>query len=175
MAGVLDRLRADGLVQPRTAGPLSGWAPTSEARRLDAELLAGPLAPADGDGLRRAYPEFCLLDAGVKDLCTRWQLRPLGQGTLVPNDHNDGVYDRRLVEELDRLDRRAQRLLGVLAGSLGRVRHDQRRLTAALAALHEGDRDRFARPLCESYHDVWMELHHDLVVTLGTDRPAAGP
>jgi len=28
--------------------------------------------------------------------------------------------------------------------------------------------------MCGSYHDVWMELHEDLILTLGIDRAAEG-
>ena len=28
--------------------------------------------------------------------------------------------------------------------------------------------------MCGSYHDVWMELHEDLILTLGVDRAEGG-
>ena len=28
-------------------------------------------------------------------------------------------------------------------------------------------------PLSDSYHDVWMQLHEDLLLTLGRDRSTA--
>ena len=28
--------------------------------------------------------------------------------------------------------------------------------------------------MCNSYHDVWMELHEDLILTLGIDRAKEG-
>jgi hypothetical protein len=48
-----------------------------------------------------------------------------------------------------------------------------RRLSRALARVQAGDGDGFTRPLTNSYHDVWMELHEDLVATLGLVRTAA--
>ena len=47
------------------------------------------------------------------------------------------------------------------------------RFAKALARLRAGDLDAFTRPLSGSYHDVWMELHQDLIVTLGMTRTAA--
>ena len=32
----------------------------------------------------------------------------------------------------------------------------------------------FTGVMCGSYHDVWMELHKDLVQLLGVDRHAEG-
>jgi hypothetical protein len=46
----------------------------------------------------------------------------------------------------------------------------QARLAAALAAFGGGDNDALARPMTGSYHDVWMELHEDLLATLGRER-----
>jgi hypothetical protein len=44
------------------------------------------------------------------------------------------------------------------------------RLTAALDRYRGGDASALARPLSGSYHDVWMELHEDLLATLGRER-----
>ncbi|PZF60147.1 hypothetical protein DEI92_07150 [Curtobacterium sp. MCBD17_034] len=44
------------------------------------------------------------------------------------------------------------------------------RLERAITAYRGGDRDALARPLSGSYHDVWMELHEDLIATLGRER-----
>ena len=34
--------------------------------------------------------------------------------------------------------------------------------------------DAVAKPLSGSYHDVWMELHEDLILTQGIDRAEEG-
>ncbi len=43
----------------------------------------------------------------------------------------------------------------------------------ALDAFRGGDDDALAKPLSGSYHDVWMELHEDLLATLGRERTDA--
>ena len=48
------------------------------------------------------------------------------------------------------------------------------RLKSALDKVKRGDTDWFAKPLIDSYHTVWMELHEDLVQLLGVDRHAEG-
>jgi hypothetical protein len=44
------------------------------------------------------------------------------------------------------------------------------RLRAALARVDEGDHDWLTSPRVDSYHSVWMQLHEDLLLALGTDR-----
>jgi hypothetical protein len=44
------------------------------------------------------------------------------------------------------------------------------RLEDALSRYRAGDADALAKPLTESYHDVWMELHEDLLATIGRER-----
>ena len=39
--------------------------------------------------------------------------------------------------------------------------------------MRAGDPAGFARPLTNSYHDVWMELHEDLLVSLDLTRSGA--
>ena len=44
------------------------------------------------------------------------------------------------------------------------------RLRGALEKLIEGERDYFTKPIIDSYHTVWFEMHEDLLATLGLDR-----
>ena len=44
------------------------------------------------------------------------------------------------------------------------------RFEHAYARVAAGDTDYFTKPLIGSYHDVWMELHEDLLTTLGIER-----
>jgi hypothetical protein len=63
-------------------------------------------------------------------------------------------------------------LLGELTAVDPRFGRYADRFTAAFDAHRAGDRDALARPLSGSYHDVWMELHEDLIATLGRERGA---
>jgi hypothetical protein len=47
------------------------------------------------------------------------------------------------------------------------------RLGAALRRVRGGEIAAFTKPLTESYHDVWMELHQDLLTSLGRVRSGA--
>lgn len=61
-----------------------------------------------------------------------------------------------------------------LADANQRLQTYERRLTIALAQLQAGENRMFTGVMCGSYHDVWMELHEDLVQLLGIDRGAEG-
>ena len=40
----------------------------------------------------------------------------------------------------------------------------------ALRRVRAGEHDWFTKPVIESYHTVWFELHEDLLASLGLDR-----
>jgi hypothetical protein len=44
------------------------------------------------------------------------------------------------------------------------------RFETALAKLGAGELEWFTKPLIDSYHTVWFELHEDLLSTLGIER-----
>jgi hypothetical protein len=46
----------------------------------------------------------------------------------------------------------------------------QARLDSCMTRLLDGDTTAFTKPLAESYHQVWWELHTDLVTTLGVEK-----
>jgi hypothetical protein len=153
----LDHLGDRGLARYRD-GRISGWAPTPEGRAEHRELLGGPLAASDPAAALVVYERFAPLNAEFKLVCTDWQL---------------GGQDRGAIDRLVDIHRRASQLLTELCPALPRVAHYQARLEDALTALQAGDGDRFTRPLCNSYHDVWMELHQDMLLTLGLSRTSA--
>jgi len=169
---LLEDLRSQGLAQFRE-GRLTGWLPTPAAKNLHGELLGGPLGPTDHAHVHEVYERFSDLNGEFKSLCTRWQLLGGAEGDQVPNDHSDAAYDLAIIEELALLDEEAADLLEEMHVSLARLASYRQRLAEALAALQAGDRDKFTRPLYDSYHDIWMELHHDLILTLGLKRTAA--
>jgi hypothetical protein len=157
----------------RREGRICGWALTPEGRSRDAESL---WAEREASGCREVvsavYDEFAELNGRFKELCTDWQLRTLG-ANQVPNDHTDAIYDRSVIAGLVAIDEGAQPMCLRLGQALDRMAGYGPRLSRALARVQSGDRDGFARPLANSYHDVWMEMHEDLIATLGLVRTAA--
>ena len=166
---VLSAEAAAGVAVERT-GRISGWSLTKAGKAEHARLLAEEL---EGSGARPAVEAanaaFLELNEPFKQLCSRWQMRPDGQ----VNDHSDETYDRAVIDDLPPIHERAVALTAELSSALPRFARYPRAFTAALHRLRDGDRRAFAAPLSESYHDAWMELHQDLLCTLGRERSAA--
>ncbi len=164
VAAVLARLTREGVVHVEKRGL---WRLTDEGLAAHALRLAEAVTGIDLDSL--PYDEFLVLNDSFKQLCTDWQMRD-----GVPNDHDDDAYDAGVVAELAVLDRHVQRLLSQISAVLPWLTHYGPRLAASLVRVSNGDPKAFTGVLCESYHDVWMELHEDLILTQGIDRAAEG-
>ncbi|MEY2754792.1 MAG: hypothetical protein RJB65_1150 [Actinomycetota bacterium] len=121
------------------------------------------------DELRGAYAGFLTLNEAFKTLCGDWQLRA-GQ----PNDHSDAAYDAGVVARLVELDASARPVVEKMGESLARLAPYAPRLERTCQAVVAGDTKMFTGVMCGSYHDVWMELHEDLILTQGIDRAAEG-
>ena len=57
-----------------------------------------------------------------------------------------------------------------LAAALPRFGRYGPRLTNAVDRVRAGEVDWFTKPVLDSYHSVWFELHEDLLATLGIER-----
>jgi DNA-binding MarR family transcriptional regulator len=157
---LLDAAVADGLVK-RREGRMAGYTLTAAGRERHGALRAATLDDAAEAKLADAYAAFLAPNRAFKELTTAWQLRP---------EDSDPAP---LLEQLEDLDREVLRLLQTASEGQPRFAIYGRRFTAALGRLRAGDETAFARPLSDSYHDVWMELHEDLIATLGLERTEA--
>jgi hypothetical protein len=178
---VVADLHAEGLVE-RREGALPGWAPTPLGRKHDDAEVAEELAAAGGrDAMAGAYRRFLALNPELLEACTAWQLRPaggpLGDADPAPpaaNDHTNAAYDAEVTARLAEVHRRVQPVLEELSATLGRFAPYRARLAHALARVQAGDGEWFTRPVLDSYHSVWFELHQDLLQTLGLERGSEG-
>jgi len=169
---VIEGLAADGLVSHRE-GRISGWMLTPQGRDAHAQLLADERADAGWDDeLERAYAGFVDANDAFKRICTDWQLRTV-DGEQVVNDHSDAAYDCAVAARLDGVHERIVPVLDELVTTVARFSPYPTRLRDALARFRGGEAAALARPLSGSYHDVWMELHEDLLLSLGRERSAA--
>ena len=48
------------------------------------------------------------------------------------------------------------------------------RLARTCRRVVEGETNMFTGVMCGSYHDVWMELHEDLILTQGIEHATEG-
>ncbi|QFZ20672.1 hypothetical protein [Saccharothrix syringae] len=161
----LDRLRVAGVVVLMERRGL--WRLTADGMRHHAGLLAADVPPPARAALSGVHRAFVPLNQRFKDLCTRWQLRG-----GAANDHGDPGYDRDVVAELGALHREAEAVVGDLAAVRDRFARYGTRLAGALDRVESGERSAFTGVGVESYHDVWMELHADLLLSTGSTREA---
>jgi hypothetical protein len=168
---ILDSLVKRSLVLERT-GALPGWSLTSAGRTEAEQLLArarqdAPWLPA----LRDGHHAFLEVNEDLKHICTDWQQREVNGG-VAPNEHDDPSYDAAILERLEIVHGAAVALLRAVELALPRFSAYRPRLESALVRLRSGDAGALTRPLSGSYHDVWMELHQDFLLTLGLERGA---
>ena len=151
----------------------SGWFVTAEGRAEDERRMAAEL---DRTGAREvavaAYADFLPLNARFGRVCTDWQVRPTRADPLAANDHGDRRWDERVLRALGTLGRELTAATAALAGRLQRFDGYAARYTSALARVDGGQWQYVAAPGIESCHTVWMQLHEDLLATLGIPRGA---
>ncbi|HEY3484570.1 MAG TPA: putative PEP-binding protein, partial [Ilumatobacteraceae bacterium] len=134
-----------------------------------ASLLDGVASADVVSALGEQYAAFLALNSEFKQLCTDWQVRG-----GAPNDHTDEAYDRDCLTRLEGLCHAALPVVDAMADVVPRMRRYGERLSSAAAAAAAGEPKRFTGVMCESFHDVWMELHEDLIVVQRIDRTAEG-
>jgi DNA-binding MarR family transcriptional regulator len=128
-------------------------------------LLDGERRTIDGEAFARAYDEFRSLNGEFKALVAKWQLRD-GE----PNDHSDAEYDAGVLSRLDGIHHAVLPILASASAHLRRLDAYSAKLSGALEKIHAGDTTWFTRPLVDSYHTVWFELHEELIGAAGLTR-----
>lgn len=162
---------ARGWVTRRAFAGTRGWALTDSGRAEGERRLAGELAAAGlGPFVRERYESFLADNARCLRACTDWQLRPDGSGRLAVNDHGDPEWDRRVLDELTALEGVIESLSDGLGARLLRFDRYGARFAGALARVRRGELSWVDRVREDSCHTVWMELHEDLLATLGIAR-----
>lgn len=162
-AGTVERLTRSGLL---IEGATLRISPDGRARL--AELLTREREHADAAALRAVYDDFGSVNAEFKALVTDWQLKD-GR----PNTHQDAAYDAAILRRLDRVHQRVLPIVAAAAAQLPRLHRYAARLVSALQKLHAGDLAWLSRPVIDSYHTVWFELHEELIVAAGLTREEA--
>jgi hypothetical protein len=169
VSAVLTELGNQDLARHRE-GRISGWTLTPAGRALHAELVAAELTAAGCEAdVDAAYREFLALNPTLLTTASAWQLRQV-DGQSVVNDHSDPDHDARVLGDLRGLHDRALPLVERVGDLLERYSRYGSRLTTAIDRVEAGDHQWFTRPLIDSYHTVWFELHEDLLSTLGKER-----
>lgn len=116
-----------------------------------------------------ALDGFLSLDARMKEIVTAWQMREI-DGEKVMNDHSDEVYDRDVLARFFELHEDTRTWLEPLTTDLTRLGMYLARLERAVTEIRNGEHAFIASPRIDSYHNVWFELHEDLIQLAGRTR-----
>jgi hypothetical protein len=119
--------------------------------------------------LAAPYHDFLQLNTRLKEVCGEWQLRNGEQ-----NDHGDATYDKKVVAKLVALNADVLPVVDKFGAVYPRLATYGPRLDETCQKVADGETKMFTGVMCGSYHDVWMELHEDLILTQGIDRAAEG-
>jgi hypothetical protein len=161
----LPELAGDDLAVRRD-GRITGWTLTKLGRELQQELAAKDLADSGTTAtVRGHYERFLAHNGELLAVCTDWQVR----GDAI-NDHADAGYDQGVLGRLDAVHDAIVPVVDDLAGTLARYAPFGPRLDGAIDRVRAGERDYVTKPVIDSYHTVWFELHEDLLTSLGIDR-----
>jgi hypothetical protein len=151
---------------------VGGWSLTERGRAENERRLAAELweVPGGDATVRRVHQAFLPLNGRLQRACTDWQIRAVPGDPLARNDHDDPVWDDRVLRELGVLAVEVAPLVAELADTLDRFRGYDTRFAAALARATAGEPSWVDRSGADSCHVVWFELHEDLIATLGLRR-----
>ncbi len=106
---------------------------------------------------------------------TQWQVRPTATEPMARNDHTDPAHDEAVVRRLGRLRDELTEVTVRLSGVLDRFGIHQRRVDAALRRVRAGSDAWVDAPDVPSLNIVWIQLHEDLLATLGIERGQDDP
>ncbi|MCK8646074.1 MarR family transcriptional regulator [Mycobacterium colombiense] len=163
---VVERLTAAGLLTEGETLRIT----VSGTERLTA-LLAEERKGIDPRAMAAAYDDFRAVNEDLKRLVTDWQLKGGPDG--VPNTHDDADYDTAVLARLDDVHARVLPVVEAAAAQLPRLGAYATKLVAALDKIKAGETAWLSRPLIDSYHTVWFELHEELIVAVGLTREEA--
>ena len=160
-----------GWVRRSTFAGSSAWSVTERGRVEDEQRMAAELDRADARPVvTEQHAEFVGLNRRFTAACTDWQIRPTPHDPMAANDHTDWPWDERVLTSLARLGRSLDAVCKGLAARLTRFDGYADRYSAALARVDSGERRWVDSPEIDSCHTVWVQLHEDLLATLGLAR-----
>jgi hypothetical protein len=149
VTNTVEQLVESGLLINSTALRIS---PSGRARLGD--LLTEERAGIDSAALAAAYNEFHSVNADFKALITDWQLN----------------RDAAALARMDAVHDRVLPIIAAAAAQLPRLDGYRAKLVAALEKVKAGETSWLTKPLVDSYHTVWFELHEELILASGLTR-----
>ncbi|NNH74266.1 hypothetical protein HLB23_31190 [Nocardia uniformis] len=157
---------ADLVTAGLCASTPAGFRLTPDGRPRLNELLTAECGTVDHAAITGAYDEFCVYNQDLKVIITDWQMKD----AATVNDHADADYDTAVLGRLTATHQRLRPLIARLGAIAPRLTRYAARLDRAVERIAAGDHTYVARPIMDSYHTVWFELHEDLIGLCGRTR-----
>lgn len=149
----------------------SGWSLTDRGRAENERRLAAEVDAAGvRDRLEEASRRFAPLNERLGRVMTQWQLRPTPQDPLARNDHRDARYDDAAAARMFRLGEEVAGVTALLSAALPRFAVHQPRIDHAVSQIRAVRNAWVDSPELPSLHTVWIQLHEDLLASLGLAR-----
>lgn len=133
---------------------------TADGRARLQRLLDAERATVDAAAANQVYEDFGAVNAELKPVIAGWQ-------------KTRGTPDEDAAAVLARVDELHRAVLPVIAAAgrlVPRMRTYADRLDAALRLTKAEDTSWLTRPMVDSYHTVWFELHEELIGLAGRTR-----
>jgi pyruvate,orthophosphate dikinase len=166
----LDHLVASGLAELIGGSALAGMFQLSATgKAMGVEGIAQDRAKWGAEPATKALDDLLPLDLRMKSIMTDWQMREV-DGQQVLNDHTDESHDAAVLAEFASLHTDSVAWLGSLSDGPDRLATYVARLDRAAAQVAGGDTAYLASPRIDSFHNVWFELHEDLIQLAGRTR-----
>ena len=170
---LLGDFEAYGWISRYAFGETSGWSLTTAGTARNEQQLSAELAAVGGrDTIEAIYADFLPSNDLLQRASTNWQLRPSDQDAMAQNHHDDDDWDAAVLASLVELQASLGGLEARLVDVLSRFADYQARFHAAVDRTRAGDLRWVTGVGIDSCHTVWMELHEDLLATLGRSRTA---
>lgn len=165
---VLKRLRIRGLVD-HDPGPFGGWSLTPRGRATEHELTSLEIEESGvRDRVYSCYRSFMRLHGPLLNVGYDWEMRPVRNIRML-NSHRDPQYDAEVLSRLVRIHMGTQWIYAELAGLLERFGVYEPRFSFALERALAGETS-YVTSSIDSYQNVWLQLHEDLLATLALAR-----
>jgi hypothetical protein len=151
----LQELRSAGLVESRQAGAIEYFTQSAAGHAAHAEGVTRRRDAGGRDRVAEVYDaRFLPVNVLFKRMCAAWQEEERFELVEQAVDIHEVIGD----------------VLHAVSDVEPRFAQYRIRLDRCMQAFQDGDGSALAAPIGESYHNVWFELHEDLIVTLGRSR-----
>lgn len=165
VAGIVERLADDGCLVVFDDQLLPDDRATDLVKQYN-ERHWGALR--DRPELHRWHDRFEHVNELMLAAFNAWQLVRVG-GEEIRNDHTDAAYDDKVMSRIDGIIAKVEQLLDQIARQVPRFARYGTRLNEAMDAAQR-DRRFVSDPRVESVHNIWFEMHEDILLLLGKER-----